>query len=75
MPRFEQRFSGRPEHPPNWETTPRLANVQIAQPVLFLAGEKDVVLRGATAEQLTATMSRFLRDLRGVKLYPCSPTG
>ena len=54
----------------NWETTPQLANAQIALPVLFVAGEKDLVLRGATAEQLTATMSKFVRDLRGVKLYP-----
>ena len=54
----------------NWETTPQLASAHIAQPVLFLAGEKDVVIRGATAEQLTAMMRQFVRDLRGVTLYP-----
>jgi len=54
----------------NWETTPQLVNAQIALPVLFVAGEKDLVLRGATVEQLTATMSKFVGDLRGVKLYP-----
>jgi pimeloyl-ACP methyl ester carboxylesterase len=54
----------------NWETTPQLAHPQITQPVLFLAGEMDLVLRGATAEQLTATMGKFVKDLRGVRLYP-----
>ena len=54
----------------NWETTPQLANARNAQPVLFLAGEKDLVIRGATAEQLQAAMQPFARDLRGVTLYP-----
>jgi pimeloyl-ACP methyl ester carboxylesterase len=54
----------------NWQTTPQLANAQITLPVLFVAGEKDLVLRGATAEQLTATMGKFVGDLRGVKVYP-----
>jgi pimeloyl-ACP methyl ester carboxylesterase len=54
----------------NWETTPQLASVHITQPVLFLAGEKDLVIRGTTAEQLTATMGKFVSDLRGVTLYP-----
>jgi pimeloyl-ACP methyl ester carboxylesterase len=54
----------------NWQTTAQLADAQIALPVLFVAGEKDLVLRGATAEQLTATMGKFVTDLRGVTLYP-----
>ena len=54
----------------NWQMTAQLANAQITLPVLFVAGEKDLVLRGATAEQLTATMGKFVGDLRGVKLYP-----
>lgn len=54
----------------NWETTPQLAGAKIAQPVLFLAGAKDSVIRGATAEQLTASMSKTATDLRAVKLYP-----
>jgi pimeloyl-ACP methyl ester carboxylesterase len=54
----------------NWETTPQLTHPEITQPVLFLAGETDLVLRGATAEQLTATMGKFVKDLRGVRLYP-----
>jgi pimeloyl-ACP methyl ester carboxylesterase len=54
----------------NWETTPQLAGVKIRQPVIFLAGEKDVVIAGATAEALTATMNRACDDFRGVVLYP-----
>ncbi len=54
----------------NWEITPQLAGVTVKQPVLFVAGEKDLVLRGATAEQLTATMKPAVSDLRGVKLIP-----
>ena len=54
----------------NWEITPQLADVQIKQPALFIAGEKDIVIRGATKEQLTAQMSQVTKDLRGVKLLP-----
>jgi len=54
----------------NWETTPQLTGAQVKQPVLFIAGEKDVVIRGATAEALTATMKSAVPNLRGVKLFP-----
>jgi pimeloyl-ACP methyl ester carboxylesterase len=54
----------------NWETTPQLAGVKISQPALFIAGEKDNVIRGANAEQLTALMKNAVTDLRGVKLLP-----
>jgi len=54
----------------NWETTRHLASAQVTQPVLFLAGDKDPTLRGATAQQLAAAMAKVTKDLRGVKLYP-----
>jgi pimeloyl-ACP methyl ester carboxylesterase len=54
----------------NWETTPQLANAKIAQPVTFIAGDKDGVIRGASAESLKASMSRVATDLRGVTLIP-----
>jgi pimeloyl-ACP methyl ester carboxylesterase len=54
----------------NWEITPQLAGVKIAAPVMFLAGEKDVVIRGSTVEQLTTTMQRATTDLRSVTLLP-----
>ena len=54
----------------NWKITPQLADAKIEQPVLFIAGEKDSVIRGATQSQLTAQMSRVVKDLRGVTLIP-----
>jgi pimeloyl-ACP methyl ester carboxylesterase len=54
----------------NWETTPQLAGAKVTAPVLFIAGDKDVVIRGATAEGLTALMSNAVPGLRGVKLVP-----
>ena len=54
----------------NWETTPDLAAAQVAQPVLFIAGAKDIVIRGATAERLAAMMRPVAPMLRGVLLIP-----
>jgi pimeloyl-ACP methyl ester carboxylesterase len=54
----------------NWETTPQLAGVKITQPVLFIAGEKDNVIRGANTDQLTALMKNAVTVLRGVKVFP-----
>lgn len=54
----------------NWETTPQLTGAKIKQPVIFLAGEKDVVIAGANAERLTGQMTRVCDDFRGVTLYP-----
>jgi pimeloyl-ACP methyl ester carboxylesterase len=54
----------------NWEITPQLTDAKISAPVMFLAGEKDVVIRGATAAQLTANMQRTATDLRSVTLLP-----
>jgi pimeloyl-ACP methyl ester carboxylesterase len=54
----------------NWDTTPQLAGAQIRQPVLFIAGSRDIVIRGASAEQLTAMMKPVAPNLRGVELIP-----
>ena len=54
----------------NWETTPQLAGARIAKPALFLAGDKDIVIAGASREQLTRLMSAAASDLRGVTLVP-----
>ncbi len=54
----------------NWETTPQLAAAKISAPVLFIAGDKDIVIRGATAEGLTAGMKKAVPGLKGVKLIP-----
>lgn len=54
----------------NWEITPELTGKTIPQPVKFLAGAEDIVIRGATAESLTTQMKRVCTDFRGVTLYP-----
>jgi pimeloyl-ACP methyl ester carboxylesterase len=54
----------------NWETTPQLTGAKIAQPVRFISGARDGVIRGASAEQLTERMSSVATDLRGVVLIP-----
>jgi pimeloyl-ACP methyl ester carboxylesterase len=54
----------------NWETTPQLAGAKVQKPALFIAGEQDVVIARATAEQLTVRMSPAVPDLRGVVLLP-----
>jgi len=54
----------------NWEITPQLSGAKVKQPVLFLAGEKDIVIRGAKAEQLKGLMSGATEDLRDVVIIP-----
>ena len=54
----------------NWDLTPQLAGARILQPALFLAGEVDIVNRGATEEQLTQRGNRYIADLREVILLP-----
>lgn len=54
----------------NWETTPQLTGAQIDKPVLFIAGDKDSVIRGANAEALTNGMKGAVPGLVGVKLIP-----
>lgn len=54
----------------NWEITAHLDGVKITVPTLFIAGSRDIVIAGATQEQLTASMSRVVEDLRGVVLLP-----
>jgi len=54
----------------NWEITEDLDGVKVQVPTLFIAGSQDVVIAGATQEQLTGNMSRIVEDLRGVVLIP-----
>ena len=54
----------------NWEITEHLAGEKIGIPTLFIAGEEDFVIGGSTEEQLTASMSRVVEDLRDVVLIP-----
>ena len=52
----------------NWETTPQFTDVKISAPVLFLAGDMDGVIRGATVDALTASLKNAVRGLQSVKL-------
>ena len=54
----------------NWEITPELSGKRIAAPVMFLAGQDDIVIRGARPENLRAQMSRVADDIRGVTVIP-----
>lgn len=54
----------------NWEITEHLTGVTIDVPTLFIAGEKDVVIGGATKSMLTAMMSSAITDLKDVVIVP-----
>lgn len=54
----------------SWELTPELEGQSVTQPALFLAGEKDSVIAGATREQLEERLGSAVSDLRGVHLFP-----
>jgi pimeloyl-ACP methyl ester carboxylesterase len=54
----------------NWEITEELTNTRVTVPTLFIAGEKDVVIAGASKEQLSGAMSRVVDNLHDVFLIP-----
>jgi pimeloyl-ACP methyl ester carboxylesterase len=54
----------------NWQITPQLADAHVRIPTAFIAGEKDVVIRGATEPALRTSMGRVVDDLRRVQLVP-----
>ena len=56
----------------SWELTPQLAGARVTQPALFIAGEQDVVIAGASQEQLEAGLGAVTDDLRGVHLLPAT---
>ena len=54
----------------NWEITEGLSNTKIVVPTLFITGDKDSVIAGASEEQLAGSMGRVVDDLRDVVLIP-----
>jgi pimeloyl-ACP methyl ester carboxylesterase len=54
----------------NWEITPQLEGAKVEVPVLFIAGQRDAVIRGAGAEQLRERMAGATTDLRDVLIFP-----
>jgi pimeloyl-ACP methyl ester carboxylesterase len=54
----------------NWEITPQLSGARISLPTQFIAGAKDLVIRGASADKLRMLMEGSISDLRAVTLFP-----
>lgn len=54
----------------NWDLTSALAGARIQQPALFIAGELDIVNRGATLQELREINQPNFVDLRDVILIP-----
>ena len=54
----------------NWKITEDLEDFSINVPTLFLAGAEDMVIRGATKEELQSSMEKFIPDLKEVILIP-----
>jgi pimeloyl-ACP methyl ester carboxylesterase len=54
----------------NWELMAHYAEQDITLPTLFIAGEKDMVIGGATREALRQSMSKRIPNLRDVVLFP-----
>tara|TARA_B100000405_G_scaffold263894_1_gene200336 strand:+ start:60 stop:392 length:333 start_codon:yes stop_codon:yes gene_type:complete len=54
----------------NWEATAGRSDFTIKVPSMFLAGEKDGVIRGAAREALSDMMAPLFADLRAVTLVP-----
>lgn len=54
----------------NWEITEHLQDAKIEVPTLFVAGQKDMVIRGATADALKGMMGGAIPDLRDVVIVP-----
>ena len=53
----------------SWDRTAHVADTAVEMPVLFLAGDTDLSIGGASKEQLEAMMAPVTRDLK-VVLYP-----
>ena len=54
----------------NWELMADRSDLTITVPTLFIAGEKDGVIGGATKDALESAMKPVVTDLRGVRLIP-----
>jgi len=54
----------------NWDLTTQLAGEKIQQPALFLAGDLDIVNRGASREQISERMAPNFTNLQDVILLP-----
>lgn len=54
----------------NWELMAPFAGAKVTVPALYVAGERDLVLRFPGARELVAGLERFVPDLRGKVILP-----
>ena len=54
----------------NWEITKDIEDLKIKAPTLFISGKDDMVIRGASAEELKISMKDHVEKLEGVVLFP-----
>ncbi len=54
----------------NWELMKPYADINLSIPTLFIAGEKDNVIRNATREQLLKSMGKQVTGLKDVVVIP-----
>ena len=53
----------------NWEITKDIEDLKIKVPTLFISGKDDMVIRGASAEELKISMKDHVEKLVGVVLF------
>jgi len=54
----------------NWELTAPFAGLRVAVPALYVAGDRDLVVRFPGAEQLIANLKSFVPELRATIMLP-----
>ena len=54
----------------NWELLAPYAGAVVTVPALYIAGDRDLVVRFPGMDQLIANLSRFVPDLRGTSILP-----
>jgi pimeloyl-ACP methyl ester carboxylesterase len=54
----------------NWELLAPMADACVTVPALYIAGDRDLVLRFRGMDQIIANLSRFVPNLQGTLLLP-----
>jgi len=54
----------------NWELLAPVSGVQVTVPALYIAGDRDLVLAFRGMDQIVASLSKFVPQLRGTLLLP-----
>jgi pimeloyl-ACP methyl ester carboxylesterase len=54
----------------NWELLAPVSGVQVTVPALYIAGDRDLILAFRGMDQIIASLSKFVPQLRGKLLFP-----